>query len=157
LYKKNNLAIGHMNCIFILFRGKNSVLWVPSSPVVFPGFVRDCRVFAVFAGFTDNTSGASAYQVGSEMVRFLQELPQNLQQYVPTGKGASRFIRLTWIKIIYLNKKLGWGRCGGQKCICWTSVLALQKKFLGGRHALRHAESQTTNHQGHKKIQKRPW
>jgi len=88
-----------MNCIFILFRGKNSVLWVPSSPVVFPGFVRDCRVFAVFAGFTDNTSGASAYQVGSEMVRFLQELPQNLQQYVPTGKGASRFIRLTWIKI----------------------------------------------------------
>ena len=27
--------------------------------------------------------------------------PENLQQYVPTGKGASRFIRLTWIKIIY--------------------------------------------------------
>ena len=51
--------------------------------------------------------------------------------------------------------RLGWGRCGGQKCICWTSVLALQKKFLGGGHcgghALRYAESQTSNHQGHKK------
>ena len=32
-------------------------------------FVRDCRVFAVFAGFTDNTSGASAYQVFTSSFR----------------------------------------------------------------------------------------
>ena len=31
------------------------------------GFVRDCRVFAVFAGFIDNTSGSSAYEAGWNM------------------------------------------------------------------------------------------
>ena len=94
----------------MLFRRKNLVLWVSSSPLVFPGFVRDCRVFAVFAGFTDNTSGTSAYQVGGEKVRCLQELPRefanNMYQPARVHPDLSDLLESRYIRPIVKDAAL---------------------------------------------------
>ena len=113
---------------------KNLVLWVMSwSPVVFQVLYVTAESLRSLQGSRTTLLAWVPTRWVVPNVRFLQELPQNLQ-HVPTGKGASRFIRLTcnWIKIPEQQIRLG-PMFIGHWCGCvfvWCQSLPSNKKFF---------------------------
>lgn len=124
----------HMSRIFIMFKQKKlGTLGDVMKSCCFPGFVRDCRVFAVFAGFTDNTSGMSAYQVGSSereiSTRIATESAactnrEGCIQIYQTNLQLDQDTRTTNSVGPDVYRALVW------VCICLMSVLALQQKVF---------------------------